>query len=82
VIKIAIALNQPISEIMLLPKDVFDEVLNSRDLLREVEARGFRANVHAIAATFGKNTKVFDIYKKIKSVISGKTLFELSKKYE
>jgi hypothetical protein len=82
VIRVAIALNQPISEILALPKDVFDSLVESRDLLRESEAKIFRANVHAIAATFGKNTKIYNIYKKVKSIITGKDLQQLKEKYD
>ena len=66
---------------MALPIDVFNKLAESKDLLRANEARLFRANVHAIGATFGKNTKIYDIYKAVKSVITGETLANLGRKY-
>ena len=76
-------LNQPISEIMALPQDIFEELLQDKELVRYNDTRLFTALVNSIAATFGKAKEVFKQYRqKGKGEASGEDLFNLSQKYK
>ena len=76
-------LNQPISEVMALPQDIFEQLLGDKELLRYNEARLFTSLVNAIAATFGKAKDIFKQYRqKGTGEASGEDLYNLSQKYK